>query len=108
MFATALGDTFQALLAAHPLPVIAALIFVEELGVPSPIPSDLMMLLAGIEVAQHGEHLWVVLVVMELATLAGASCLFVGSPRLGRPFVERYGHFIHLTPQRLGAVESRL
>jgi membrane-associated protein len=108
LFATALGDSFRALLAAHTLLVIVALIFVEELGVPSPVPSDLMMLLAGVEVAQHRQHLWVVLLMMTLATVAGASGLFAASRRVGRPVVERYGRFIHLTPQRLGAVEARL
>ena len=107
-FAAALGDSFRSLLATHTLLVIVALIFVEELGVPSPVPSDLLMLLAGVEVAQHRQHLWVVLLVMLLATLAGASGLFAASRRVGRPFVERYGKFIHLTPQRLGAVEARL
>ena len=108
VFSSALGDTFQSLLVSHTLLVIAALILIEELGVPSPVPSDLMMLLAGVEVAQHRQHLWVVLLVMELATLAGASGLFAASRRVGRPFVERYGHFIHITPARLGAIEARV
>jgi len=98
---TALSHTFHFLLATHPLMVIAALIFIEELGVPSPVPGDLMMLLAGVEVAQHRQHLWVILLVMELATIAGASGLFGVSRRVGRPFVTRYGRFIHLTPERL-------
>jgi len=102
---TALSHTFHFLLATHPLMVIAALIFIEELGVPSPVPGDLMMLLAGVEVAQHRQHLWVILLVMELATIAGASGLFGVSRRVGRPFVTRYGRFIHLTPERLGRME---
>jgi len=108
IFAAALGDTLRALLATHALLVIAALIFVEELGVPCPIPGDVLMLLAGVEVAQHRQHLWVVLLVMTLATLAGTTGLFTASRRVGRPFVERYGRFIHVTPQRLAAVETRL
>ena len=103
---TTFGDTFDFLLAAHPLILIATLIFIEELGVPSPIPGDLMMLLAGVEVAQHREHLWVVLLVMEFATVAGASGLFGFGRRVGRPFVARYGRFIHLTPERLNRVET--
>ncbi len=46
----ALGSGVRALLAAHPLWAIAAIIFVEELGVPRPVPSDLLMLLAGVGV----------------------------------------------------------
>lgn len=103
---TALSHTFHVLLIAHPLIVIATLIFIEELGVPSPVPGDLMMLLAGVEVAQHRQHLWIVLLVMELATIAGACGLFAFSRRVGRPFVVRYGHFIHLTPERLRRVEG--
>jgi membrane protein DedA with SNARE-associated domain len=106
VLATELNDTFHYLLDAHPLIIIAALIFIEELGVPSPVPGDLMMLLAGVEVAQHRQHLWVVLLVQELATVAGASMLFLASRRVGRPFVMRYGRFIHLTPERLGRVET--
>jgi membrane protein DedA with SNARE-associated domain len=102
----ALSQTFHMLLFAHPLLVIAALIAVEEFGVPSPVPSDLMMLLAGTLVARHAERLWVVLLVQTLATVAGASGLFLISRRLGRPFVLRYGRFIHLTPERLAKVEA--
>ncbi len=101
-----LSHTFHFLLATHPLLVIAALIFIEELGIPSPVPGDLMMLLAGVEVAQHRQHLWVVLLVQMLATIAGASGLYLFSRRVGRPFVVRYGRFIHLTPERLARVEA--
>jgi membrane-associated protein len=101
-----LSHTFHFLLATHPLLVIAAFIFIEELGVPSPVPGDLMMLLAGVAVAQHRQHLWVVLLVQMLATVAGASGLFAFSRRVGRPFVVRYGRFIHLTPERLARVEA--
>lgn len=103
-----MSHTFHTLLATHALFVIAALIFFEELGVPSPVPSDLMMLLAGVEVAQHRQHLWVVLLVMEFATVAGASGLFAASRKVGRPFIARYGRFIHLTPERLNAVEAKV
>jgi membrane-associated protein len=105
VFGVFLSDTFNFLLTTHPLLVIAAFIFIEELGVPSPVPGDLMMLLAGVEVAQHRQHLWVVLLVQMLATVAGASGLFAFSRRVGRPFVVRYGRFIHLTPERLSRVE---
>lgn len=106
VFGAVLSHTFNYLLTVHPLIVIAGLIFIEELGVPSPVPGDLMMLLAGVEVAQHRQHLWVVLLVMELATVVGASSLFGVSRRVGRPVVARYGRFIHLTPERLGRMET--
>ncbi len=51
--ALVLSRTFHALLLLHPLLIISVLIGVEELGVPSPVPGDLMMLYAGVLVAQH-------------------------------------------------------
>lgn len=47
-----LNQGLHVLLEKYPLAVIAALLFVEELGIPSPIPGDLMMILAGVKVAQ--------------------------------------------------------
>src|SRR5260370_165148 len=44
------------LLRAHLLVVIVGIIFFEELGVPSPIPGDLMMVLAGVLGCQV--HTW--------------------------------------------------
>ena len=61
VFGVALSGTFHALLLAHPLVVIALIIGVEELGVPSPIPGDVLMLFAGVLVAQHKQPLWLVL-----------------------------------------------
>src|SRR5215472_15486414 len=104
----ALGRTFHTLLLAHPLLVIALVIGVEELGIPSPIPGDVLMLFAGVLVAQHRYPLWLVLAIEALATLAGASGLFFVSRRLGRPFALRYGRFLHLTPERLTRVEGAL
>ena len=102
-----LSDTFNFLLTAHPLLVIAALIFIEEIGRPEPGPrrsDDAPRRCA--RSPSTGEHLWVVLLVQMLATVAGASGLFALSRRVGRPFVVRYGHFIHLTPERLARVEA--
>ncbi len=98
----------RALLDMHPLLVIAALIFIEELGIPSPIPGDLMMILAGVKVSQGVYPLWLVLVVMEGATMLGTTGLFLLSRRAGRPVVERYGRYIHLGPETLARAETQI
>lgn len=103
-----LRHSFHTLLDAHALVVIAAVIFIEELGVPSPVPGDLMMLLAGEQVAQGRYPLWLVLLVQEIATLAGAVGLLALSRHWGRPLVARYGKFIHLTPEHLGWAERKV
>ena len=104
----ALNQSLQSLLRTHALAVIVVVIFFEELGVPSPIPGDLMMVLAGVRVAQGREPLWLVLLLQEAVTVLGASGLFFLSRRAGRPLVLRYGKFIHLGPENLARAENQI
>ena len=106
--ARTINESMQSLLRLHTLAVIVTIIFFEELGVPSPIPGDLMMVLAGVRVAQGREPLWLVLLLQELATVAGATGLFFLSRRCGRPLVLRYGRFIHLGPEMLARAEGKI
>ncbi len=92
----------------HALPVILVVILIEELGVPMPIPGDLMMMLAGIRAADGVYPLWLVLLSQEVVTVVGATGLFWISERCGRPFVLRFGRFIHLTPAALDRAEGFL
>lgn len=98
----------RALLERHALVVILIVILIEELGVPMPIPGDLMMMLGGIRAAAGVYPLWLVLLLLEVVTVAGATGLFFISDRCGRPFVLRYGRFIHLTPAALERAEGFL
>jgi len=107
-FVRTINESMQSLLRLHTLAVIVTILFFEELGVPSPIPGDLMMVLAGVRVAQGREHLWLVLLLQELATVAGATGLFFLSRRCGRPLVLRYGRFIHLGPETLARAEGKI
>ena len=104
----ALGHSVRELIAAHPLWAIAAIMFAEELGIPSPVPSDFLMLLAGIQVRRGGYPFWAVLLVQEAATLAGTTGLFLFSRRFGRAAVARYGWLIHLGPTTLARAERAM
>lgn len=103
-----LNQSMHALLRTHALAVVVVVLFFEELGVPSPIPGDLMMVLAGVRAAQGHNPLWLALLVQEVATIAGASGLFFVCRRLGRPLVLRYGRFLRLTPEALARAEGFL
>jgi membrane-associated protein len=104
----ALNHSVRALLAAHPLVVIAAVLFFEELGVPCPLPGDVLMLLAGARARQGAYPFWAVLLVQELATVAGAAGLYLFSRRFGRAFVARYGWLLHLGPATLAKAEGAI
>jgi len=104
----ALNHSVRALIATHPLMVLAAVLFFEEAGVPSPIPSDIMMLLAGVRARQGDYPFWAVILVQELATLAGTTCLFLFSRRFGGALVARYGWVLHLGPETLAQAEAAI
>ncbi len=104
----ALGSGVRALLATHPLWAIAAIIFVGERGVPSPVPSDLPMLLAGVGVCAGAYPLWLVLPIQEGVTLPGTTGLSWFTRRVGRARVERYGWLVHLAPATLARAEGSL
>lgn len=98
----------QVFLQEHGVVAAFALILVEEAGVPVPVPGDFLMLGMGVQARQGRVALWQALVVMELATLVGATVLYFVSARIGRNLVYRYGRFMHLRPEHLVRAEQWL
>src|SRR5215212_6307754 len=80
---------------------IFLIFLLEEAGLPLPLPGDLALIWVGYRVAT-GQSLFVVaLLVVELATLIGASALYWLGLRGGRPLVVRYGRFLHIDASTL-------
>ncbi len=98
----------QSFLDQHGVLAGFVLILVEEAGVPVPIPGDFLMLLLGVHARQGQVPLWQALLVMELATLLGATALYLVAARVGHGLVYRYGRYMHLTPERLDRAERWL
>jgi membrane protein DedA with SNARE-associated domain len=83
-----------------------ALLLVEEAGVPLPAPGDTLIALAG---AQPGRTLGYTIEVLGLCTLAvflGSSALYWAMRLGGRSFLNRYGRYIRLNPQRMERIET--
>jgi membrane protein DedA with SNARE-associated domain len=55
---------------------IFVIFLLEESGVPLPLPGDVALIWAGYHVASGQAHFIAVLLVVELATLIGASTLY--------------------------------
>ncbi len=83
-------------------------LFVEEAGVPLPLPGDLAILLAGYRVAQGKMDLLWALLLLEVATLLGGSVLYWLGARGGRPLLQRYGRYAGLDRAKLDRVEGWL
>lgn len=90
--------------------LLAAFVFllVEEAGVPIPLPGDVLMVVLGIQARQGQIPLWQAIVVMQAATMLGATFLYGISRWGGRSLVYRYGRFIRLDPARLDDAERWL
>ena len=84
---------------------VFVIFLLEESGLPLPLPGDLALIWAGYRVASGRSHFAVMLLVVELATLIGASMLYWLGLRGGRPLIVRYGRFLHIDESRLLRVE---
>jgi membrane-associated protein len=87
---------------------ISVLVLLEEAGLPLPLPGDILIILAGIRIAQGEMQLVRTWITLELVTILGSTILYWLSRRGGRPLVYRFGRYLHLTPARLARMEERI
>jgi membrane protein DedA with SNARE-associated domain len=96
------------LLDKHSLIAILIAVFLEELGIPMPIPTDLLIVLAGVKVAGSPEAFVRWFLLLNAASAAGASGLYMIIHRGGRPLIDRYGRYIHMGPKQVERAERLL
>lgn len=89
----------------HLAPV--GLLYVEESGVPMPLPGDIFVMYVG-RFLPPGLLVWVVAwIAMVLVIVLGASNLFWISRRFGRDLPEhRVGRFLQVTPARIARAQK--
>ena len=85
---------------------IFLIFLLEEAGLPLPLPGDLALVWAGFRIASGQSLFVVVLLVVEVATLIGASTLYWLGLRGGRPLIVRYGRFVHIDESSVLRVEG--
>ncbi|MEK7328168.1 MAG: DedA family protein [Chloroflexota bacterium] len=101
---TALGN----FLAAYGLLAILVVMLLKEVGVPVPVPSDLIMITAGVQAATGSYGLLELFLAIEFAMLVGGSAQFLIARGAGRQFIYRIGRFIGLTQERLDRAMAML
>jgi membrane protein DedA with SNARE-associated domain len=83
-------------------------VFVEEAGVPLPVPGDLFIAAAGF-LAYRGKAAGpAVVAVVTVATVLGAAILFTLAQRGGRPLLQKYARRFGYTDERERRVEQWL
>src|SRR5262245_54938229 len=96
------------LLDKHSYIAIFLAVALEELGIPMPIPTDLLIVFAGVRTGGSLLQLAIWFGLLNIASALGASGLYAIVRRGGRPLVDRFGRYIHLGPQQLTRAENIL
>jgi membrane protein DedA with SNARE-associated domain len=105
---TEVGLATSSFLERHGLLAAFVFLFIEEAGVPVPVPGDVLMLVLGVHAREGIVTLWQAVGVTWVATMLGSSLLYAISRVAGRGVVYRYGRYIRLTPERLDQAEKWL
>jgi membrane protein DedA with SNARE-associated domain len=98
----------QQAVARHGALVVGLSILGAELGVPMPLPNELVLAWAGYLVGRGDINIWGVLLAAMAADQAGSLLFYIVIRTGGRALVDRYGKWILLTPARLGLAEAWL
>jgi len=97
-------DGIESFLNAYGLAAIFGLMLVKAVGVPIPIPADVVMLAASARVAVGKLDVWQAFAAILVALVVGGVIQFLLARGPGRGFLYRFGRTLGLTPARLDAV----
>jgi len=90
-------------LTAHRYLALFLYVFIEEAGVPLPVPGDISILV--VSTLKNVNYVGVAFFVI-CATLFGSSILYFISYKFGRTFLDKFGPKIKVTPQRTEKIQK--
>ena len=93
-------------LARHTFGAVLLAVMIEELGLPLPVPTDLMIVFAGTSAGLSVPTLLAYFSALMAASAIGGSGLYAIVRHGGRPVVERFGRYVHLGPRELERAEK--
>jgi len=96
----------ETFLSLYGLPAMFIVLLVKSIGVPIPIPADVIMLAASARVVEGKLVLWQAFVIMLAAILLGDVIQYALMRGPGRRFLYRFGRYLGLTAARLDAATS--
>jgi membrane protein DedA with SNARE-associated domain len=80
-------------------------IFIEELGVPLPVPGDVAVAYGGYMTTTGAIPYPMALLAVVGGAVLGSACNLTLSRRFGRPFIRRFGPYLGITDERLAWAE---
>jgi membrane protein DedA with SNARE-associated domain len=101
-------DTLNIFLIHYGLIAIFALLLIKSIGVPIPLPADVIILTAAAWAAAGQLVLWQVVVAILLALVLGGMVQYLLARAAGRKLLYRFGRYLGLTPVRLDAASAKV
>lgn len=101
-------NSIDMFLIQYGLAAIFLLMLTKSIGVPIPIPADLIILTAAVRVAEGKLVLWQAFGAILLAVVLGGLVQFVLARGPGRRLLYRFGRYIGLTEARLDAAALKV
>jgi len=101
-------DQINAFLDVYGLAALFVLLLLKSLGVPIPIPNDLIMLSMAIRAAEGRMVAWQAFLAGLIALVLGGTLQFLAIRTVGRGPLYRYGRHVGLTPARLDAAAAKV
>jgi membrane protein DedA with SNARE-associated domain len=83
-------------------------LFIEEAGVPLPVPGDMIIAYTGYRLSlhPHGPGIWQAFFAAQVAALAGSTVLFFLSRRWGQEVIYKLGKFVFLKEAHIKRAEQ--
>jgi len=99
-------DSLELFLNAYGLAAIFGLMLIKSIGVPIPIPADVVMLAVAARAAEGKLVVWQAFLIILLALVGGGFVQFWLVRGPGRGLLYRFGRYLGLTPARLDAASG--
>src|SRR5229473_3220531 len=101
-------NSIDVFLVQYGLLAIFIIMFTKSVGVPIPIPADVIILATAVRAAQGKLILWQAFLAILLALVLGGIIQFVLVRGPGRSLLYRFGRYIGLTSTRLDAASAKI
>jgi membrane protein DedA with SNARE-associated domain len=100
-----LAHALERFLADYGYFAIFVLMFVEEAGVPLPLPNEVALMYVGYLASKGELDANLAVLASTLGASGGSALLYTIAKRGGRRLIHRFGRFIHVTDARLDQAE---
>src|SRR5487761_1331250 len=96
------------LMRQHDVLALSVLIFLEEMGIPLPLPGNFLLMYLGMQASHSRLNTVQIVAAMTIASTLGSITLYCIAERVGRPALLRWGRYLGLEQKRVARIETWL